>query len=99
MTSLGKSVILEDNAICVALALNNENKHHSDTPHISIKWHHFKDQIQESGQKGRWLTDQQQAYGDCRRVNDCVSRNKIERPSSMAPGTGITKIVILVDQK
>lgn len=47
MTSLGKSVILEDNAICVALALNNENKHHSDTPHISIKWHHFKDQIQD----------------------------------------------------
>ena len=51
MTSLGKSVILEDNASCVALALDDENKHRSHTRHISIKWHHFKDQIQEG-----WLT-------------------------------------------
>ena len=56
MTSLGKSVILEDNASCVALALDDENKHRPCTHHISIKWHHFKDQFREG-----WLTVQKVA--------------------------------------
>ena len=42
---LVKSVILEDNASCVAIA-NDEYKQNSvRTRHISVKQHHFRDQI------------------------------------------------------
>ena len=45
LSRLGKSIILEDNASCVAIA-NDEYKQNSvRTRHISVKWHHFKDQI------------------------------------------------------
>ena len=42
--SLAPSIIYEDNEACIVLA---ENDHHKPrTKHISIKWHHFRDQIQ-----------------------------------------------------
>ena len=42
---------MEDNASCVALALDSKNKYSPRTRHISVKWHHFREQIQKG-----WLT-------------------------------------------
>jgi hypothetical protein len=44
MTGLGSSIILEDNAAALALA-NDGEKYHPRTKHLSIKWHHFRDQV------------------------------------------------------
>ena len=42
-TDLPPSIVYEDNASCIVLA---ESDHHKPrTKHISIKWHHFRDQI------------------------------------------------------
>ena len=49
--SLGKSIILEDNAACIAVANDDDSKVRPRTRHLSIKWHHFRDQIKEG-----WLT-------------------------------------------
>ena len=51
LSPLGKSIILEDNAACIAVAKDNKTKHSPRTRHISIKWHHFRDQIEKG-----WLT-------------------------------------------
>jgi hypothetical protein len=40
---LPPSIVYEDNARCLALA--NSDHHHLRTKHISLKWHHFKEQI------------------------------------------------------
>jgi hypothetical protein len=44
MTGLGSSIILEDNAAALALA-NDGEKYRPRTKHLSIKWHHFRDQV------------------------------------------------------
>jgi hypothetical protein len=51
LNSLGKSVILEDNAACIAVAVDPKTKHSPRTRHLSIKWHHFRDQVEKG-----WLT-------------------------------------------
>jgi hypothetical protein len=51
LSPLGKSIILEDNAACIAPAKDNHTKHSPTPRHISIKWHHFRDQIEKG-----WLT-------------------------------------------
>lgn len=38
------SIIFEDNASCIVLAQSDHHK--PRTKHISIKWHHFRDQIE-----------------------------------------------------
>jgi len=44
-TSIPASLIYEDNAACIVLA---ETDHHKPcTKHISLKWHHFRDPIQQ----------------------------------------------------
>lgn len=48
---LGKSVILEDNQSCVALANDKSGKNSTRTRHISVKWHHFREQISKG-----WLS-------------------------------------------
>ena len=53
LSCLGRSVILEDNESCVRLALDSENRYSPRTRHISVKWHHFREQIQK-----QWLTVQ-----------------------------------------
>lgn len=46
--SLGKSIILEDNAACIAVANNDDDlKVCLCTQHLSIKLYHFRDQIKE----------------------------------------------------
>ena len=57
-TRLGKSVVLEDNAACIALA-HDGDKHRPRTHHLTIKWHHFRDQIRDG-----WLTVQKVASVD-----------------------------------
>jgi len=37
------SIIYEDNAACIVLAQSDQHK--PRTKHISLKWHHFRDQI------------------------------------------------------
>jgi hypothetical protein len=37
---------LEDNATTLALA-NDGKKHRPWTKHLSIKWHHFRDQVEK----------------------------------------------------
>jgi len=44
---LATSEIYEDNASCIVLAYNDGTK--TRTKHLSLKWHHFKDQLR-SGQ-------------------------------------------------
>ena len=51
LNCLGKSVILEDNASCVAIALDQQRSNSVRTRHIGVKWHNFKDQIKDD-----WLT-------------------------------------------
>jgi hypothetical protein len=46
---LETTVIYEDNASCIVLAYNDGTKVH--TKHISLKWHHFKDQIRNGSIK------------------------------------------------
>ena len=41
---LGTSIVMEDNAACVALA-NDGDKYQPRTRHLSIKWHHFCDLV------------------------------------------------------
>jgi len=43
------SIIYEDNAACIVLAETDQHK--PRTKHISIKWHHFRDQIQNGNIK------------------------------------------------
>ena len=42
--NLPPSIVYEDNAACIILAETDQHK--PRTKHISIKWHHFRDQIQ-----------------------------------------------------
>ena len=42
--TLEASQVYEDNAACIVLA-NNGNQFKARTKHISLKWHHFQDQI------------------------------------------------------
>ena len=44
LTPLDTSIIREDNAACVILA-NDGDKYRPRTRHLSIKWHHFRDQV------------------------------------------------------
>ena len=50
VNELGCSVILEDNSAALALA-NDGDKYRPRTEHLSLKWHHFRDQIHDKG----WL--------------------------------------------
>jgi len=43
--TLPASLIYEDNAACIVLAESDQHK--PRTKHISLKWHHFRDQIQK----------------------------------------------------
>ena len=43
-SELPPSIIFEDNASCIVLAQSDHHK--PRTKHISIKWHHFRDQIE-----------------------------------------------------
>ena len=45
--SPGKSIILENNTACIAVANDDNSKVCPRTRHLSIKWHHFRDQIKE----------------------------------------------------
>lgn len=45
-SKLGHSVILEDNTAAIPLA-NDGDKYRPRTKHLSIKWHHFCDQISQ----------------------------------------------------
>mmetsp|Transcript_20491 Transcript_20491/g.29245 ORF Transcript_20491/g.29245 Transcript_20491/m.29245 type:complete len:426 (+) Transcript_20491:2855-4132(+) len=44
-SALPASLVYEDNAACIVLAESDHNK--PRTKHISLKWHHFRDQIQK----------------------------------------------------
>lgn len=39
------SQVFEDNASCIILAYSDGTKPH--TKHLSLKWHHFKDQVKQ----------------------------------------------------
>ena len=43
-SSIPASIVYEDNAACIVLAETEQHK--PRTKHISLKWHHFRDQIQ-----------------------------------------------------
>ena len=43
-SNLPPSIVYEDNEACIVLAQSDQHK--PRTKHISIKWHHFRDQIQ-----------------------------------------------------
>ena len=44
INQLGSSVVLEDNSAALALATDGD-KYRPQTKHLSLKWHHFRDQI------------------------------------------------------
>ena len=44
--NIGNSTILEDNAAAIVLA-HDGDKYRPRTKHLSIKWHHFRDQISQ----------------------------------------------------
>ena len=50
INELGCSVVLEDNSAALALATDGD-KYRPRTKHLSLKWHHFRDQVRNGG----WL--------------------------------------------
>jgi hypothetical protein len=50
INKLADSIILEDNSAALTLAMDGD-KYRPRTKHLSIKWHHFRDQVEQG-----WLT-------------------------------------------
>ena len=46
INELGCSVVLEDNSAALALATDGD-RHQPRTKHLSLKWHHFRDQVND----------------------------------------------------
>jgi hypothetical protein len=58
INKLADSVILEDNSAALTLAMDGD-KYRPRTKHLSIKWHHFRDQVEDG-----WLTVKKVASKD-----------------------------------
>jgi hypothetical protein len=55
MNQMADSIILEDNSAALTLAMDGD-KYRPRTKHLSIKWHHFRDQVKQGWLKVKKVT-------------------------------------------